>query len=826
MVKVPGRLAQFLFHSIRGRIIAGVVALYMVLIGLVVADMVHRQRNFMQSQLAGTGQSMAATLAVNAPSWLIANDVTGLGELVESNKSAPNMQLAMIMDRDGRVRAATDDSLFNLVLTDTASRSLLVGLAATEDHRYQFWHDGMVDSVAIIESGGRHVGFARVLLDAAPVQAELDAVTRKGIAYAVLAMLIGGLLAWLTVRTMTQRLQLLSRAADDIAAGKLDVSLPEAHGSDEVARLTRDFKQMSVALAGQMAHRLQSEAALFAEKERALVTLNSIGDGVITTDVDGRIEFLNPAAEELTDWTSAAARGRPVGDVLRLVDAATRGPVEDPVQQVLALGWAIDVVDRVLIRRDLTELHIEDSASPIRDRQGEVVGVIVVFHDVTQAREMARQISFQASHDLLTGLINRHEFESRLTALIHNAATSGRRHALAYLDLDQFKVINDTCGHRAGDQFLRDIAGLIEDMLGPQDTLARISGDEFGILLQDRAGAAAQEACIRLLEAIQAHRFEHEGNAFFIGASIGLVMIDAAAVGAAALLSAADAACYAAKEQGRNRIQVYDAENDELLRRHGEMNWVARINKAFDEDRFVLYCQPIVRARPREGAVRHCEVLVRMLDESGRLVPPNFFIPAAERYNLMGAIDRWVVKNALAWLIAGDDEDSRCAINLSGQSIGQEDFLVFIVAQIKATGVDPRRICLEITETAAIANLGRALHFMRELKALGCRFALDDFGSGLSSFAYLKNLPVDYLKIDGKFVKDMVENPIDRAMVEAIHHVGSAIGIETIAEFVENEAIAEQLRAIGVDYLQGFGIARPAALGTLGAWMPQRVAAE
>lgn len=807
------RLAHFFLHSVRGRMIVGIVALQAVLMGLVVAEMVVRQRDFMQGQIAGEGNSMAATLAVNAPSWLLANDVAGLGELVNSFKPVPHLQLAAIMDRDGRVRAATDADLFNLVLNDDASRRLLEGLAGAKDRRFQLWHDGMIDSIAAIESAGRPIGYARVVLDLAPVQAELDSVARKGMFYTLAAIALGGVLAWLLVRTMTQRLQALSQAADDIAGGRLEVSLPQAHGRDEVARLTRDFRDMAAALAEQLARQRQTEAALFAEKERALVTLQSIGDGVITTDVAGRIEFLNPAAEKLTGWSSDEARGHPVRDVFRLADELTRGPVEDPVQQVLTLGHAVEVADRVLVRRDLTELHIEDSAAPIRDRQGATIGVIVVFHDVTQARNMARQISFQASHDQLTGLINRHEFESRLAGLIHNAEATGRSHTLAYLDLDQFKVINDTCGHAAGDRLLREVARLIEDGLAPQDTLARVSGDEFGILLNDRAGAAALDACQRLLDSIQAHRFEWDGNTFFVGASIGLVGIDADADNAAALLSAADAACYAAKDLGRNRIQVYDEDNAELLHRHGEMNWVARINRAFEEERFVLYCQPIVPALPRAGEPPHCEVLVRMHDESGRLVPPNFFIPAAERYNLMGAIDRWVVRHALNWLVSDSARGSVCAINLSGQSVGKEDFLDFMIAQINGTGVDPRRVCLEITETAAIANLGRAQHFMRELKAIGCRFALDDFGSGLSSFAYLKNLPVDYLKIDGKFVKDMVDDPVDRAMVEAIHRVGSAIGIETIAEFVENEAIADQLRAIGVGYLQGFGIARPRPLG-------------
>ncbi|MBS4096121.1 MAG: EAL domain-containing protein [Sulfuricella sp.] len=791
--------------------IAGVVALHAILMGLVVWDMVVRQQTFMQVQIAAEGLSLSRTLAANAPSWLLSNDLNGLGEIVETLKTAKNVRLAMVLDAQGKVRASTDGSLFNLVLDDSASRQLLGALHGGSADQ-QLWHDGMVDSVAEIRSGNQPIGYARVLIDAEPVQHELQAVTRQGMLYTVAAILLGGLIAWLLVRTITRRLALLSHAADQIAAGNLAVSLPSTLGRDEVSRLTHDFAAMVHALEKDIAERDHIEAELFEEKERAQVTLNSIGDAVITTDVAGNVTFLNPVAENMTGWNNDEAQGKPLEEIFRIINDTTRKTVENPVMRALRENRIVGLANHtVLIRRDGKELHIEDSAAPIRNRDGSILGVILVFNDVSEKYMLSLQLSYQARHDNLTGLVNRSEFELRLAEMIHATGAFNRSHALLYIDLDQFKVINDTCGHSAGDHLLRELSNLLKEKVRGSDTLARLGGDEFGLLLANcpphKALAIAQE----MLETIKAFRFEWEENTFSIGASIGLVEITESSGSAVRLLSAADTACYAAKDSGRNRVQVYQPDDVEMARRHGEMHWVARIARAFEEERFILYHQPIV---PLNGAEEeeHFEILIRLLDENGKITPPNSFIPAAERYNLMRSVDRWVVAHTFNWLVANPTRNVVCSINLSGQSIGDEQFLHYLFNQFKGTGVAPQRVCFEITETAAIANLGKATDFIGELKAIGCRFSLDDFGSGLSSFSYLKNLPVDYLKIDGIFVKDMAHVGVDYAMVEAINNVGHVMGIKTIAEYVENDAILEKLRAIGVDYAQGFGIAMPAPL--------------
>lgn len=434
--------------------------------------------------------------------------------------------------------------------------------------------------------------------------------------------------------------------------------------------------------------------------------------------------------------------------------------------------------------------------------------------ETRQAHRQAQQtIEHMAFHDALTGLVNRFEFEEQLRCALETTPY-GHCHALLYLDLDQFKVINDTCGHVAGDELLRQVATLLKGPIRDADILARLGGDEFGVLLRDCSLTHAQIIGERMLELIRDFRFTWQGKNFNIGASIGLIMLDRSGLILADVLRQADMACYAAKDQGRNRLQLYLPDNLELRQRHGEMEWVNRINRALEHNRFEMHHQRIVALN---GSTPNncCEFLVRMREEqSDSLILPGVFIPAAERYGLMPALDRWVVARCFAHLVEQRQSNTMLGegivfINLSGATLNDDSFLAYVKTQLGHFGITASSICFEITETAAIANLNHALAFIDGVKTLGCYVALDDFGAGLSSFSYLKTLPADFLKIDGAFVRDMLDDPMDAAIVEAINNIGHVAGLKTIAEFVESDAIRLRLAEMGVDYAQGFGIHRP-----------------
>ncbi|WP_176514232.1 putative bifunctional diguanylate cyclase/phosphodiesterase, partial [Pseudomonas faucium] len=427
------------------------------------------------------------------------------------------------------------------------------------------------------------------------------------------------------------------------------------------------------------------------------------------------------------------------------------------------------------------------------------------------------------------GLANRREFEYRLEQALNGLVRQAGRHALMFLDLDQFKLVNDTCGHAAGDELLRHICAVLQSGLREGDTLARLGGDEFGVLLENCPPEQAEKIAENLRQAVQSLHFVWKGRPFVTTVSIGLVNMAQAPSTLEASLRAADMACYMAKEKGRNRVQVYHADDSELSMRFGEMAWIQRLHVALEENRFCLYAQEIAPLAAIDGP-GHIEILLRLHDESGRTILPDSFIPAAERYGLMTALDRWVVRNVFQVIRQSLDEGregplAMCAINLSGSSIGDDKFLEYLRRLFVEYAIPPRLICFEITETSAIANLGSAIRFINELKGLGCKFSLDDFCAGMSSFAYLKHLPVDFLKIDGSFVKDMLDDPVNRAMVEVINHIGHVMGKRTIAEFVETPLIEQALQEIGVDYAQGYLIERPQVF-TCDSLQRQRIAAR
>jgi diguanylate cyclase (GGDEF)-like protein/PAS domain S-box-containing protein len=556
--------------------------------------------------------------------------------------------------------------------------------------------------------------------------------------------------------------------------------------------------------------RLIFENALKVEKERAQVTLASLGEAVISTDADGRLEYMNPVAERLTGCSTAEARGSLLSTLFSVNDEVTGETNDRLIDQSLCEAITLD--RQLLVRRDSTEVAVSIIGAPLHSH-GKAAGTVLVFHDKTTEREFVTRLSWQASHDALTGIVNRREFEIRLGKALDRLSHQSGEHSLMFLDLDQFKVVNDTCGHAAGDQLLRQISVSLQENLDARGLLARLGGDEFGVLLEDcdANSAVAIAECLRL--AVQELKFVWNGCTFSISASIGLVHVEEAGA-IEETLQAADIACYMAKEKGRNRVQVYHPSDSELVQRVGEMAWVQRIRNGLDEQRFCLFAQEIRALSGNEPDHSHVELLLRLRDEDGKLVAPASFMPAAERYGLMPLIDRWVVRTAFALLgsrLSSPDlvRLSSCAINLSGATFGDDDFIDYVRRQFEIHQVPPELICFEITETSAIANLSSAKRFIQALKKLGCRFSLDDFGTGMSSFSYLKHLPVDIIKIDGGFVTEMLNSKMDRAMVEAIVHIAGVMGKSTIAEFVESNEVLEALREIGVDYAQGYAIGKP-----------------
>jgi len=563
--------------------------------------------------------------------------------------------------------------------------------------------------------------------------------------------------------------------------------------------------------------RANEELRRLSEYNRLL--LDSTGEGIFGVDDYLRITFANRAAAEMLGYSADQLTGKDAHSLLQhsLENGEPYPRNQCPIFRAVEGSESFVVSEEVLWRRDGTSFPVQYSVNPLRERD-HTTGAVVVFRDIAEARAMARKMDYLATHDALTGLINRVEFERRLEHVL-SSARRGAEHALCYMDLDQFKIVNDTCGHVAGDELLRQLSGVLHAKVRQSDTLARLGGDEFGVLLEHCPTERAMRVAEDLRMVTQEFRFAWEDRTFAVGLSVGVVPITEDTRDIADALSAADTACYMAKDSGRNRVHIYHADDAELTRRRGEMRWVARIHEALEAGHFYLSAQsifPVGPYVPHEG--EHFEVLLRMRDIEGQEFPPTAFIPAAERYNLMPTIDRWVVARVFQWLRQHRERLNSialCTINLSGHSLSDEHFHDFLAELLQEETIPPEKICFEVTETAAVANLPRAVQFVRSLRDRGCSFALDDFGSGMSSFAYLKNIPVDFLKIDGNFVRDMAHDPIDRAMVAAINQIGHVMGIRTIAEFVENREVLAHLQDIGVDYAQGYGLARPAPLDDL-----------
>jgi diguanylate cyclase (GGDEF)-like protein len=558
----------------------------------------------------------------------------------------------------------------------------------------------------------------------------------------------------------------------------------------------------------------EAQDALHREKEFFQVTLLSIGDGVITMDINGKINNLNPVAETITQWPSNKAEGKLLYEVLPLLDITDQHSMKQTLLNCINEAMSGHSCSTMGLLLSEQQYSLRCTLTPIKNKRGEAIGSVLILHDITEMHLMTQELEHRAKHDSLTGLVNRMEFEERLQHAVSIARTDNCQHSLLYIDLDQFKVVNDTCGHLAGDELLMQLTSLLQEKIRASDTLARLGGDEFGVLLMNCALPQAVNTAEILRQQVDEFRFLWNDKSFSLGLSIGLVVIDKNTENHSHILSTADVACYMAKEGGRNRVHVYTEDDEETSRRHGEMHWVARITAALEKDSFVLYRQtilPLCKSQP--GA--HYELLLRLQEDDGTIISPGAFLPAAERYDMMIQIDRWVFNSALKFFQQNPNELEElllCSMNISAQSLSNEEFLVFLKNTLEVNPHWCNKLCFEITETSAIRNILQAKRFISNLKALGCRFALDDFGSGMSSFGYLKNLPVDFLKIDGSFVKDCAQDPIDLAMVKSVNDVGHVMKMETIAEWVEDKQTLNALKTLGVDYVQGYAVDKPQPL--------------
>jgi Amt family ammonium transporter len=583
-------------------------------------------------------------------------------------------------------------------------------------------------------------------------------------------------------------------------ANQVSVAIENAH---IIAELNRHREKLEEAL----------EQTRY-EKGRAQVVIDTIAEGLIITRPDGRITSINPACQSLLGIAKDEAVGKPVERVVRFADRYGQA-LEHPIHRAIAYDDTVYIEAGATATADDGHIfEVEGTVSIMRDAGQLPSGLVMLMRDVTQQHKLERQIHRFATYDELTGLFNRRTFRKRMEEVLEGREHETERHALCYLDVDQFKVINDTCGHIAGDELLRQLAGLLSRNASEGDLLGRIGGDEFALLLCDCEVVRAIQRAEGLRETVEGFRYQWSGRSFRITASIGIATLEPGDNAINRMLSAADQACYAAKERGRNQVMVYTESDREMQRHTTEMQWVERLHDAMANDHFELYYQPIMALGQEPGALsRHYEILIRMRQGENYLSPGEF-IPAAERYGLIRGIDRWVIRNYLRWLKANPvhaEQLFTASINLSGATLGDREMGAFIQEEIRRSKVPPHKLCFEVTETAAIADLMRAEEFIQALKAGGCRFSLDDFGTGLSSFGYLRELPIDKIKIDGSFIRSIHEQPADAAIVRAMVDIGRSLGKSTIAEFVESQEILEYIRDLGVDYGQGYhiGIPRP-----------------
>jgi len=779
--------------SVRNRLILSIFSASLIVVLVVGAMLVSLSTRTIRQQAEEGLTTTIAVLSQDFVKILLLDSPEVAADTVSKLRAFADVQAAFLYDKKGALRFA---------YREQGSESLPAPEYRLADVRY---HQGYLEMFSPLSLNQQNFGVVYLRFS-------LTGLQRRVLGYYQLVFVIVPMLIVLALivamrfqRSFSRPVAQLAEAFDRVNRDQYGVRL-HTREENEIGRLFDGFNRM-------LSHIDSANQELVSTRQRLHVTLESISDGVVACDDNNRVIYLNRSAEKMLQWRREEAEGRPVQDVAKTVREGDEQQEISPWQRALWEAREIPAEPNVLlINWSGEKIPVSVSASPMWDVSGAVIGTVMVIRDVTESHRLARELSYQATHDSLTGLVNRNEFERILKRELRTVRSRDDHVVLLYMDLDQFKVVNDTCGHLAGDQLLKQLSAILQEELRASDVLARLGGDEFGVLLVgcdvDKAHGIAQN----LLKTIAEFRFVWNNHTFNVGLSIGMVAGDKNSESVTDLLTAADVACYSAKDAGRNRVHLFRPDDADTQQRYNEVQWVSRIVRGLDENRFCLYRQNIVSLSDDRQPGEHFEILIRMLDEEGRIVPPGAFFPAAERFGVTPNIDRWVLRNTLAYLDQNPDECEvlkLCSINVSGHTLVDEHFLDFVETQLDRSGVPGHKLCFEITETAAIANLATARRFIGRLKARGCRFALDDFGSGLSSFAYLKNLDVDFLKIDGMFVRDMAVDPIDRSMVKSINEIGHVMGMQTIAEFVEDEAIRDELKALGVDFAQGYAIHKP-----------------
>ena len=802
-----------LTNSLRKQLIIGVALVHAVMMTLFVYDLTERQQEFLvESQLA-SASSLAHTLSLAAITPLLSSDLAGLQELTRALSSYPGVAHVMVIHNNGKILSHSDVARRGLFAADLATFSDLLD----PEPRILLRNRALVDVVVPVLANNKRLGWVRIGVGQSATADQLQNIGTDGLVYTLLAILIGALLAWLMASRMTHRLARLHRVANAVSDGNMNVRVEHA-GNDEVGHLASAFNMMLDMLAVRAGSEKQLQLALQAETELAKVTLASIGDAVITTDAEGRITFMNTIAEGILERSSQEVEGQHVLEVYRVLDAETGQPVSGDLHRLLGLSVDEDrETQPVLLSQAGEKIHIEDSSSPIRSATGELLGCVLVFRDITDKFQTQQKIAWQAVHDPLTRLPNRFLLADRLNRAIDTASRNKHILAVCVIDLDQFKPVNDIYGHAVGDQLLIRVAERLSCEMRSVDTVCRLGGDEFVLLFESVDDILDLRRPLKRIVESLIRPFDIESHQIQVSASIGVTVYPFDNADADTLLRHADQAMYMAKQAGRNQIIWFDVNQD--LRMQEAHRTISSVRQAFERGELTLYYQPKVDMRT--GQVLGMEALLRWIDPAKGVVAPGEFLPHVEHSSLIVDIGEWVIetaiRQAIEWAQAG--RLWSISVNIAARHIQMSDFVEKLRQMLASYPALPaHRIEIEILESVALNDVEQTRHLILEVQKLGVDFALDDFGTGYSSLKYLKQLPVDCLKIDQTFVRDLLEDQDDRAVVSAVIGLASAFNRQVIAEGVETDEHMQMLLKMGCDFGQGYGIARPMPAGAVLGW--------